>query len=81
MVCLAVLDLVLGGDLVCIVCVCGSDLSELLAAALSEAGLLQLFLQLSLHQHQLLLQLKHKPNINIQNPTFTSSPSLRGPTC
>lgn len=37
-----------------------SDLSELLAAALTERGLLQLFLQLSLQQHQLLLQLRQQ---------------------
>lgn len=45
-----------------------SDLSELLTAALAETGLLQLFLQLSLQQHHLLLQLRHKVNVNIWTP-------------
>lgn len=52
-----------------------SDLNQLLSAALGEAGLLHLFLQLSLHQHQLLLQLRHNHNIHF-NIIQTAEPQL-----
>ena len=54
-----------------------SDLSELLTAALGDAGLLQLFLQLSLQQHQLLLQLRHNKQTNKHQTSADSLISLK----